>query len=58
LTVLSEERLCRDERILPLGHSPARLEIELTVLSEERLCRDERILPLGHSPAQLEIEQE
>jgi len=27
MTMLSEERLCRDERILPLGHSPAQLEI-------------------------------
>jgi hypothetical protein len=28
MTALSEERLCRDERILPLGHSPAQLEID------------------------------
>ena len=28
MNVMSEERLCRDERILPLGHSPAELEIE------------------------------
>jgi hypothetical protein len=28
ITVMSEERLCRDKRILPLGHSPAELEIE------------------------------
>jgi len=26
----NEERLRRDEGILPLGHSPAELEIELT----------------------------